>query len=76
MLAKIKFVVRWFLIYMMVNSKTLNSNVLEFKVNLNDIHIGDMTLNESFQLATIIEKLPFGWKDFKVTSMKKKCIIF
>ena len=24
-----------------------------------------MTLSEAFQVATIIKKLPYGWKDFK-----------
>ena len=32
---------------------------------LHEIHAEGMPLNESFQVAAIIEKLSNGWKDFK-----------
>ena len=32
---------------------------------LHEIHVEGMTLSESFQVATIIEKLPPGWSNFK-----------
>ncbi|KAL0550096.1 hypothetical protein IC582_014594 [Cucumis melo] len=49
----------------MVNSKTVISQVQEIQVILHDIHAENMTLSESFQVASIIEKLPPSWKDFK-----------
>ncbi|KAL4011257.1 hypothetical protein IC575_028309 [Cucumis melo] len=57
-----KFIVGKFLDYKMVNSKTVISQV---QVILHDIHAENMTLSESFQVASIIEKLPPSWKDFK-----------
>ena len=32
---------------------------------LHEIHAEGMTLSETFQVTTIIEKLPLAWKDFK-----------
>ena len=32
---------------------------------MHEIHVEGMTLSETFQGATIIEKLPLTWKDFK-----------
>ena len=60
-----KFVVGRFLDYKMVDSKTIISQVQDLQVILHEIHAGGMVLNESFQVATIIEKLPPNWKDFK-----------
>ena len=60
-----KFVVGHFLDYMMVDSKTVFSQVQELQVILHDIHAEGMMLSETFQVAAIIEKLPPGWKDFK-----------
>ena len=60
-----KFVVGRFLDYMMVDSKTVISQMQELQVILHDIHAEGMTLSESFQVAAVIEKLPPGWKDFK-----------
>ncbi|KAK3033160.1 hypothetical protein RJ639_036344 [Escallonia herrerae] len=60
-----KFVVGKFLDFKMVDSKTVISQVQEFQLILHDIHAEGMVLGESFQVATLIEKLPPTWKDFK-----------
>ena len=49
----------------MMDTKTVMSQVQEFQVILNEIQVERMVLSEDFQVATIIEKLPPGWKDFK-----------
>ena len=59
-----KFVVSRFLDYRMINSKIVVSQVQELKVILHEIHAEGMMLSETFQVATIIEKLPLAWKDF------------
>ncbi|GJV60658.1 hypothetical protein Tco_1466758 [Tanacetum coccineum] len=56
-----KFVVARFLDYKMVDSKSVVSQVQDLQVLLHDIHAEGMTLSElseTFQAATIIEKLP------------------
>ena len=60
-----KFVVGKFLDYKMLDSKTVISQVQDLQVILHDIHAEGMSLSESFQVATIIEKLPPLWKEFK-----------
>lgn len=55
-----KFIVSRFLDYKMVDSKMMISEVQELQVILHEIHSEDMILIETFQVATIIEKLPFG----------------
>ena len=60
-----KFVGGRFLDYKMAVSKTIISQVQDLQVILHEIHAGGIMLNESFQVATIIEKLPPNWKDFK-----------
>ncbi|XP_022849790.1 uncharacterized protein LOC111371853 [Olea europaea var. sylvestris] len=60
-----KFIVRKFLDYSMVDSKTVISQVQEIQVLLHDIHAEKMELSESFQVAAITEKLPPMWRDFK-----------
>ncbi|XP_057497413.1 uncharacterized protein LOC130782145, partial [Actinidia eriantha] len=60
-----KFVVGRFLEYMMVDAKTVISQVQEFQVILHEIHAEGMQLSETFQVAAMIEKLPPSWKDFK-----------
>ena len=60
-----KFVIGQFLNYKMVDSKTMVSQVQELQVILHEIHAEGMMLSETFQVATIIEKLPLAWKDFK-----------
>ena len=54
-----------FLKYKMVDSKTVVSQVQELQVILHEIHAERMILSKTFQVATIIEKLPHTWKDFK-----------
>ena len=49
----------------MVDSKTVVSQIQELQVILHEIHTKGMMLSETFQVATIIEKLPPAWKDFK-----------
>ena len=60
-----KFVVGRFLKYKMVDSKTVISQVQEFQLVLYDIEAEGMILSETFQVATIVEKLPPAWRDFK-----------
>ena len=60
-----KFIVGKFLDYKMLDSKTVISQVQDLQVILHDIHAEGMSLSESFQVATIIEKLPPLWKEFK-----------
>ena len=50
----------------MVDSKTVVSQVQEIQVILHEIHSEGMIMSEAFQVATIIEKLPPTWKDFKL----------
>lgn len=51
--------------YKMVDSKTVLSQVQEIQVILHEIHAEGMSVSESFQVATFIEKLPSSWKHFK-----------
>eukprot|EP00268_Persea_americana_P000700 TRINITY_DN10213_c2_g1_i2.p2 TRINITY_DN10213_c2_g1~~TRINITY_DN10213_c2_g1_i2.p2 ORF type:complete len:163 (+),score=33.31 TRINITY_DN10213_c2_g1_i2:4137-4625(+) len=60
-----KFVVGRFLDYKMIDSKAVINQVQELQVILHEIHVEGMSFSESFQVATIIEKLPSLWKDFK-----------
>ncbi|GMY20677.1 Retrovirus-related Pol polyprotein from transposon TNT 1-94 [Fagus crenata] len=60
-----KFIVGRFLDYKMLDSKIVISQVQELQLILHEIHAEGMTLSESFQVATIIEKLPSSWKEFK-----------
>ena len=60
-----KFIVGKFLDYKMVDFKTVINQVQEIQVILYDIYAENMTLSESFQVASIIEKLSPSWKDFK-----------
>ncbi|KAL0303361.1 UNVERIFIED_CONTAM: hypothetical protein Sradi_6204200 [Sesamum radiatum] len=45
--------------------KTVMNQVQEFQMILHDLHAEGMKLNESFQVAIMIKKLPPLWKDFK-----------
>ena len=58
-----KFVIDRFFEFMMVDSKTVISQVQEIQINLYEIHTEGMILSETFQVAAIIEKLPHEWKD-------------
>ena len=57
-----KFVVGKFLEYMMVDSKSVISQVQEIQLILHDIHAEGMLIGESFQVVAIIEKLSSNWK--------------
>ena len=60
-----KFVMGRFLNYKMVDFKTVVGQVQELHVIFHEINVEGMMLSEAFQVATIIEKLPQAWKDFK-----------
>ncbi|XP_073153882.1 uncharacterized protein [Henckelia pumila] len=60
-----KFVVGKFLDFKMVDSKTVMSQVQEIQIILHDLLAEGMEINEPFQVASIIEKFPSMWKDFK-----------
>ncbi|XP_073121333.1 uncharacterized protein [Henckelia pumila] len=60
-----KFVVGKFLEFKMVDTKTVISQVQEFQIILHDIIAEGMMINESFQVAALIEKMSPLWKEFK-----------
>ena len=60
-----KFVVGRFLDYKIVNNKTVINQVQEFQLILLEIEAEGMNLPETFQVATIVEKLSLAWRDFK-----------
>uniref|UniRef100_A0A2N9G3P9 CCHC-type domain-containing protein n=1 Tax=Fagus sylvatica TaxID=28930 RepID=A0A2N9G3P9_FAGSY len=67
-----KFIVGRFLNYKMLDSKIVISQGQELQLILHEIHAEGMTLSESFQVSTIIEKFPSSWKEFK-NYLKHKC---
>ena len=46
--------------------------VKEIQVILDEIHSKRMKFSEAFQEATLIDKLPLAWKDFKSYLMHKQ----
>nr|XP_009761940.1 PREDICTED: uncharacterized protein LOC104214045 [Nicotiana sylvestris] len=60
-----KFVVAKFLDYKMIDSKTVGTQVQELQLIFHDLNAEGMVVNEAFQMATMIEKLPPLWRDFK-----------
>ncbi|XP_015895329.1 uncharacterized protein LOC107429192 [Ziziphus jujuba] len=60
-----KFVVGKFLDYMMVDTKPLMSQVHELQVLIQELLAEGMIINEAFQVACMIEKLPLSWSDFR-----------
>ncbi|XP_071719007.1 uncharacterized protein [Rutidosis leptorrhynchoides] len=60
-----KWVVAKSLEFMMIDSKTVMSQVQELQVIIHDIHAEGMVISEGFQVAAVIEKLPPSWMDFK-----------
>ncbi|XP_075074961.1 uncharacterized protein LOC142162611 [Nicotiana tabacum] len=60
-----KFVAAKFLDYKMVDSKSVITQVQELQVIIHDLLAEGLVINEAFQVAAIIEKLPPLWKDFK-----------
>jgi hypothetical protein len=49
----------------MVYLRIVISQVQEFQLTLHDIYTKNMFINESFQVAVIIEKLSPSWNEFK-----------
>ncbi|XP_075077002.1 uncharacterized protein LOC142163771 [Nicotiana tabacum] len=60
-----KFVAAKFLVDKMVDSKSVITQVQELQVIIHDLLAEGLVINEAFQVAAIIEKLPPLWKDFK-----------
>ena len=60
-----KFIVGKFLDYKMVDVKSVISQIQDLQVILHNIYVEGMSLNDSFQVAAIIKKLPPSQKDFK-----------
>lgn len=60
-----KFIVEKFLDYEMVYSKTILSQAKELQVILHEIHMENMSLSKSFQVAAIIERFSPMWRYFK-----------
>nr|XP_033517541.1 uncharacterized protein LOC117281801 [Nicotiana tomentosiformis] len=60
-----KFVAAKFLDYKMVDSKSIITQVQELQVIIHDLLAEGIIINEAFQVAAMIEKLPPLWKDFK-----------
>ncbi|XP_070015100.1 uncharacterized protein [Nicotiana sylvestris] len=60
-----KFVVAKFLDYKIIDNKTVRTQVQEFQLIFHDLIAEGMVVNEAFQVAAMIEKLPPSWRDFK-----------
>ncbi|XP_073035167.1 uncharacterized protein [Primulina eburnea] len=60
-----KFVVGKFLDFKMVDAKSVIIQVQEIQIIIHELLAAGMDINEPFQVAAIIEKLPPMWKDFK-----------
>ncbi|KAF3655302.1 putative ankyrin repeat-containing protein-like isoform 2 [Capsicum annuum] len=67
-----KFFVVRFLEYKMIDNKFVVSQEQELQVIIHDLLVEGLIVNEVFQVAAIIEKLPLMWKDFK-NYLKHKC---
>ncbi|KAH0655528.1 hypothetical protein KY285_030410 [Solanum tuberosum] len=67
-----KFIVAKFLDYKMIDSKTVVTQVQELQVIIHDLLAEGLVVNDAFQVAAIIEKLPPLWKNFK-NYFKHKC---
>ncbi|XP_060190446.1 uncharacterized protein LOC132619613 [Lycium barbarum] len=60
-----KFVVAKFPDYKMTDSKTVGTQVQQLQVLIHDLIDEGMVINEAFQVAVVIDKLPPSWRDFK-----------
>ncbi|XP_023763186.1 uncharacterized protein LOC111911665 [Lactuca sativa] len=60
-----KHVVAKLLEFKMVDSKSIMSQVQDLQVITHDNNAEGMDLNDSFQVASMVENLPPGWIDFK-----------
>ncbi|XP_038717203.1 uncharacterized protein LOC120010478 [Tripterygium wilfordii] len=67
-----KFVVAKFLDFHMVDDKSVVTQIEEFQIIVHDILSKGMLMCEPLQVATVIEKLPPSWVDFK-NYLKHKC---
>lgn len=59
-----KFIVDKFFDFKMTDAKTIISQIQELQLIIHKIHDEGMTLSESFQVVSAIEKLPPSWKNF------------
>jgi hypothetical protein len=60
-----KFIVGKFLKFQMVDSKSVMSQVQEFQMILHHLDLEGMKPNEQFLVASLIEKLPPSWNEFR-----------
>ncbi|XP_015166958.1 uncharacterized protein [Solanum tuberosum] len=60
-----KFVIAKLLDYKLSDSKIVGSQMQELQLIFLDLIAKDMVVNEAFQVAAMIEKLPPSWNDFK-----------
>jgi hypothetical protein len=60
-----KYAVSRYLKYQMVDDKSVEAQSHELQKIAHEIITEGMPLDEQFQIAVIIDKLPPGWKDFK-----------
>ncbi|XP_070047048.1 uncharacterized protein LOC142169771 [Nicotiana tabacum] len=60
-----KFVAAKFLDFKVVDNKSVITQVQELQVIVHDLLAEGMVINEAFQVAAFIEKLPQMWKNFK-----------
>ncbi|XP_019237515.1 PREDICTED: uncharacterized protein LOC109217701 [Nicotiana attenuata] len=60
-----KFVAAKFPDFKMIDGKSVITQVQELQVIVHDLLAEGMVINEAFQVAAFIEKLPPLWKDFK-----------
>ncbi|XP_075108841.1 uncharacterized protein LOC142180691 [Nicotiana tabacum] len=60
-----KFVTARFLDFKMIDTRSVITQVQELQVIVHDLLAEGMVINEAFQVAAFIEKLPPLWKDFK-----------
>ena len=67
-----KFIVARLLEFVMVDSKKVVSQVQDLQMIMHDMEAEGMPMNEAFQAAVIIEKLPPGWKEFKNYLKRKR----
>ena len=60
-----KFMAAKFLDYKMVDTKAVVTQIQELQVIIHNLLNEGMIINEAFQVAAFIKKLPPAWKDFK-----------
>ncbi|XP_070003221.1 uncharacterized protein [Nicotiana sylvestris] len=67
-----KFVATRFLDFKMIDTRSVITQVQELQVIVHDLLAEGMVINEAFQVAAFIEKLPPLWKDFKNYLKRKR----